>query len=144
MTIHGDFAMSEIDAWESIGITKIERGELDCESNKHNWIHGTFENTNNLDHQYKILPEAKTMSAEQTDESNEIERLKAEVEKLTDKLDYIKNWINAYSVDMFSESDLQLAHKVLFDNGMSFGSISALGFRYVLSRLLEYIEREDE
>ena len=63
-----------------------------------------------------------------------------DLEKLQDKLQTIKNWINAYPLDIFPEPDFKKAAKVLKQNGMTLDTISASNMRHVLNGIKNIIE----
>ena len=54
------------------------------------------------------------------------------IETLEDALDKIKQWSEAYPIDIFKEPDLEKAHRVLTENGMTLGGISAHVARHVV------------
>ena len=64
-----------------------------------------------------------------------------ELEKLQGKLQEILNWINAYPVEIFPEPDFKKAAKVLKQNGMTLGGISASNMRHVLNGIKDIIEK---
>jgi hypothetical protein len=57
-----------------------------------------------------------------------------------EKLEKIKDWCNAYPVDIFPEPDMKKAHKVLKENGMTLDAISASNMRHVLNGIKKIIE----
>ena len=63
-----------------------------------------------------------------------------EVNRLTDKLQKIKNWCEAYPLDIFPEPDLKRAAKILKENDMTLDAISASNMRHVLSGIKRIIE----
>ena len=60
---------------------------------------------------------------------------------LVKKLNKIKNWCEAYPIDIFIEPDLKKAHKVLKKYNITLDSISAHVSRRILSGVKEIIER---
>ena len=62
-----------------------------------------------------------------------------ELELLKDKLQKIKNWIDAYPIKIFPEPDFKKAPKVLKENGMTLDSVSASNMRHVLSGIKDII-----
>lgn len=62
------------------------------------------------------------------------------VERLEDKLQKIKNWCEAYPLDIFPEPDFKKAAKVLKENGMTLDAISASNMRHVLNGIKKIIE----
>lgn len=53
-------------------------------------------------------------------------------EQLTDALEEIIRWSEAYPLDIFPEPDFKRAHEVLTAAGMTIDSISAYAARHVL------------
>jgi hypothetical protein len=66
--------------------------------------------------------------------------LKEDVMEAQEKLDKIREWTEAYPVDIFPEPDFKKAAKVLKDNGMTLDSISASNMRHVLSGIKTIID----
>lgn len=61
-----------------------------------------------------------------------IEAMKAHCERQEEALHQIKNWAEAYPLDMFPEPDFEKAADVLKANGMTLDSISASNMRHVV------------
>ena len=70
----------------------------------------------------------------------EINRLKAECERLNDTLDELVQWSDAYPLTAFPEPDFTKAHKVLRENGMTLDAISASNMRHVIKGVREIID----
>ncbi len=68
------------------------------------------------------------------------ERYRELVEEITDELQKMMSWCNAYPIEVFPEPDFKKAAKVLKDNGMTLDSISASNMRHVLKGLRGHIE----
>jgi hypothetical protein len=64
------------------------------------------------------------------------------LEALEDALYDIKQWCQAYPLDIFPEPDLKKAHEVLKANGMTLDSISAHAMRHVLKGIIKIIEEK--
>lgn len=73
-----------------------------------------------------------------------VDELKAEVEKLKDKLHQIKTWAEAYPLDAFPEPVMAIAHQVLQDHGLSLGNISASNMRHVLNGVIRIVEESED
>ena len=58
--------------------------------------------------------------------------MSAELEALQDMVHKIRNWVNAYPLDVFPEPDMKRARFVLNAHGMSLDAISASNMRHVL------------
>lgn len=54
------------------------------------------------------------------------------IEQLTEALQRIKQWSEAYPLDVFPEPDLKRAHAVLKEHGMTLDAISAHVMRHAL------------
>jgi len=65
-------------------------------------------------------------------------RLIEELEKI---LREIKDWANAYPIEVFPKPDLQKAAKVLKEAGMTLDSISADAMRHVLEGIKDKVEQ---
>lgn len=70
----------------------------------------------------------------------EINRLKAECERLNDTLDKLVQWSDAYPIAVFPEPDFTKAQKVLSENGMTLDAISASNMRHVIKGVREIID----
>jgi hypothetical protein len=65
-----------------------------------------------------------------------VERATREIERMTDALNEILRWSEAYPLKVFPEADdayLKKAHEVLTANGMTLDRISANAMRHVLT-----------
>jgi len=56
----------------------------------------------------------------------------AEIERLSEALERIVQWSEAYPLDLFPEPDFQRAHEVLTAHGMTVDAISASAMRHVV------------
>lgn len=68
--------------------------------------------------------------------ADELERLRERVEKMEDALFKIKQWAEAYPLDIFHEptkDECRRAHELLTANGMTLDSFSASMARHVVS-----------
>src|SRR4029077_13065645 len=61
-------------------------------------------------------------------------------ERLTEALLSIKQWCDAYPVDIFPEPDLKRAHRALLEHGMTLDQMSASSARHVLDGLRKIVE----
>ena len=68
------------------------------------------------------------------------ERYRELVEEITDELQKMLDWCNAYPIEVFPEPDFKKAAQVLKDAGMTIDSISASNMRHVLKGLRGHIE----
>lgn len=90
-----------------------------------------------LEEQAKEIERLKKVAHEFCDEIHE----KAiEIERLNDSMHKINQWLEAYPVDLFPEPDLEKAHKVLKENGINLGAISASNFRHIIKGIKELTE----
>lgn len=71
---------------------------------------------------------------------DEIHEKAIEIERLNDSMHKINQWLEAYPVDLFPEPDLEKAHKVLKENGINLGAISASNFRHIIKGIKELTE----
>lgn len=62
------------------------------------------------------------------------------IDKLEDALQKIKNWADAYPLDIFPEPDFKKAHKILTAEGMTLDAISASAMRHVITGVKEIVE----
>ena len=65
-----------------------------------------------------------------------------ELEELESKLKKIDDWCSAYPFEAYPEPDFRQAIKVLKENGMSLGAISASNFRHVLDGVKAIIDED--
>lgn len=70
----------------------------------------------------------------------EYEALLMRIDKLEDALQKIKNWADAYPLDIFPEPDFKKAHKILTAEGMTLDAISASAMRHVITGVKEIVE----
>jgi hypothetical protein len=54
--------------------------------------------------------------------------------------DSIKNWCEAYPIDVFPEPDFKKAHEVLKANGMTLDAISASNMKHVITQVQKMID----
>lgn len=66
--------------------------------------------------------------------------LQARIDAAEETLERIKNWCEAYPLDIFPEPDLANAHKILTENGMTLDAISAHAMRHVVTSIKKLIE----
>jgi hypothetical protein len=71
-----------------------------------------------------------------------IQQLEERNEELETKLHRIDNWCKAYPLDIFPEPDLKKVAKVLKENGMTLGSVSAHAMRHVLKGIQDIINEK--
>jgi hypothetical protein len=72
------------------------------------------------------------------------EKLGEENESLCEKLRRIREWCDAYPLDIFPEPNLKRAAMVLQDHGMTLDSISASNMRHVLDGVRKVIDGETD
>lgn len=72
--------------------------------------------------------------------ASEAEALRAEVERYEDVLHKIKQWSEAYPIEVFPEPDLERANEVLKADGISLGAISAKAMRHVITRIQAIVD----
>ena len=63
-------------------------------------------------------------------------------EKAIEILRKIKDWVDAYPLKVFPEPDFKKVEKVLKENGMSLGCVSASNMCHVLNGIKDIIDRE--
>jgi len=68
----------------------------------------------------------------------------AELEAVEDKLQKIKNWCEAYPLDIFPEPDLKRAREALSVVGITLDSVSASNMRHVLKGVQDIIEAQGD
>ena len=73
-------------------------------------------------------------------ESN-YKKLEAQLEAVRDPAERIKQWCEAYPLDIFPEPDLKLAHKTLKSVGLTLDAVSASAMRHVLKGITGYIDQ---
>ncbi len=66
--------------------------------------------------------------------------LEAEVSRLRETLDGLKEWAAAYPVSVFPEPDMAKASASLEANGQTLDAVSASNFRYVLGQITERVD----
>lgn len=54
--------------------------------------------------------------------------------------DSIKNWCEAYPIDVFPQPDFKKAHEVLKANGMTLDAISASNIKHVITQVQKMID----
>jgi hypothetical protein len=59
--------------------------------------------------------------------------MKAEIERLRAALERIREWADAYPLDVFPEPDLAKVNEVLKEAGLSLGAVSASKMRHFIS-----------
>lgn len=64
-------------------------------------------------------------------------------DELAAKLARIRDWCDAYPLDMFPEPDLKRAHEVLKAHDMTLDAISAHAMRHVLNGIRKIIEDDE-
>lgn len=64
----------------------------------------------------------------------------SQIEEMNDKLHKIRQWCEAYPIDVFPEPDFKKAAKVLKENGMSLDSISASNMRHVVNGIKSILD----
>lgn len=69
-----------------------------------------------------------------------LEALLADNERKDDALRSIKNWSEAYPLEVFPEPDFKKAAVVLKDAGMTVDAISASNMRHVLSGIKDIVD----
>jgi len=63
-----------------------------------------------------------------------------QIEEMTDKLCKIRQWCEAYPLDVFPEPDFKKAAQVLKDNDMTLDAISASNMRHVLAGIKNILD----
>ena len=66
-------------------------------------------------------------------EQDLLDEVGSQVEEMSEKLRKIRQWCEAYPLDVFPEPDFKKAAKVLKDNDMTLDAISASSMRHVLT-----------
>ena len=61
-------------------------------------------------------------------------------DKMSEQLQAIKTWVDAYPLDVFPEPDMQAVARCLKANGMSLDEVSASNMRHVLNGIKMIIE----
>jgi hypothetical protein len=67
-----------------------------------------------------------------------------ELEDLRDRLRRIREWCDAYPLEVFPEPNLRRARMVLEDHGITLDSISAQAMRHVLNGVRKIIDGEPQ
>ena len=67
----------------------------------------------------------------------------SEVDKLRENLRRIRQWCDAYPLDIFPEPDLKKARKLLEAGGMTLDSVSASSMRHVLKGIRKIIDQQE-
>jgi hypothetical protein len=70
-----------------------------------------------------------------------LEEVGFQIEEMQESLSIIRNFINAYPIDVFPEPDFKRAAEVLKREGMTLDSISASNMRYVLTRIDDILNK---
>jgi signal transduction histidine kinase len=70
-----------------------------------------------------------------------IAALERTIERLTEALERIERWANAYPLQVFLKPDLKKARVVLKDAGMTLDAISADAMRHVLDGVKDIVEQ---
>ena len=71
----------------------------------------------------------------------DIQGLKNRVEELEEKIRRIKDWCDAYPVNIFPEPDFKKVKEVLKADGMTLDSVSASNMRHVLNGIKKIINK---
>ena len=94
---------------------------------------------------WKVATDAEAQLAirERTSQFHKSNHLAAEkqLEAVRDPAERIKQWCEAYPLDIFPEPDLKLAHKTLKSVGLTLDAVSACSARHVLKGITGYIDR---
>lgn len=91
----------------------------------------------------KLIDDWKNSALELREAETLINLLIIDNERMEDtdeKMHKIKQWVEAYPLDIFPEPDLKKAAKVLKDNSMTLDAISASNMRHVLSGVKAIID----
>lgn len=70
-----------------------------------------------------------------------IQILLAHIDELEDKLQKIKNWCDAYPLEVFPEPDLDEVAFILKENGMTLDAVSASNMRHVLNGIKDIVDQ---
>ena len=89
-------------------------------------------------HRWMICPNCYQSHIAKVGETN----LAEENETLKEKFRKIKNWTKAYPLVVYPEPDMELAAKVLKENGLSLDAISASNMRHVLKGVASIIDED--
>jgi len=73
-------------------------------------------------------------------EQDLLDEIGAQVKEMQDKLIKLRQWTEAYPLDVFPEPDFKKAAKALKENGMTLDAISASNMRHVLKGVQDIIE----
>jgi len=69
-----------------------------------------------------------------------LDEVGGQIEEMTDKLHKIRQWTEAYPLDVFPEPDFKKATKALKENGMTIDAISASNMRHVLTGIKNILD----
>ena len=70
----------------------------------------------------------------------EIEALRKDAERYENALEQLRQWAQAYPLEVFPEPDFKKTHEVLTANGMTLDAISAFNMRHVITKVIEIID----
>ncbi len=69
-----------------------------------------------------------------------LDEVGSQIEEMSKKLYKIRQWCEAYPLDVFPEPDFKRAAKVLKENGMTIDAISASNMRHVLTGVKKILD----
>jgi hypothetical protein len=70
----------------------------------------------------------------------ENDQLRAENERLWKGFGLLKNWTEAYPLEVFPEPDLKLARKLLEDGGVNYSALNVYAMRHVINGVKRIID----
>ena len=74
----------------------------------------------------------------------EIAERDIKIEQLEDKIQLIRNWAEAYPLDIFPEPDFAEVHAVLTKNKLSLSAVSASNMRHVINEVKRIVGEKDD
>lgn len=76
--------------------------------------------------------------------SDLIDEVDSQIEEMSDKLHKIRQWCEAYPLDVFPEPDFKKAAKVLKEHDMTIDAISASNMRHVLNGIKKILDKQQD
>ena len=74
--------------------------------------------------------------------ARQLEEVRRDAERLQDAMQELRQWVEAYPVDVFLPPDLKKAHEVLAQNGMTLDGIAAHVSRHVLTGVKRIVDAQ--
>lgn len=72
-----------------------------------------------------------------------VDKLADELERVSEKLTRIRQWCEAYPLEVFPEPDFKKVRELLEAGGVTLDCVSASNFRYVLQGIVKIIDGKD-